>query len=498
MVLDRKDITKIYKRLKKRSERAFMKGSYDKCLKYINLSARVAYQFSWIFKDDELELSLNELSKALLKPVENYSVDESKYVFYDSFSYDNRGLTQQYIRGLMNMDVNFLYITESSYSNDFSHQIFFELKLYDKAKVISIPTELEDKGKIEFIYRQILSYKPSKLLMHLSPYAVSPLVAFYALPKEIIKYQINLTDHAFWLGVGCLDFIFEFRPYGCAISQYQRDINKEKILLLPYYPIVNEIEFQGFPKQCEDKLIIFSGGAYPKIIGENNFFLNLVKNILLSNTEVIFLFAGSGNAEPIKKYISENDLENRLILLGHRFDINEVFKHCDIYMSTYPIGGGLMVQMAAINAKPIISFSTFDKAGTWPEETLCQFKKISITFTSMEKFLVEVNKLITNKDYRISVGKILQDCVITFEKFNQSFINTINNNATQFHFDTVDINVELMCEHNIDFENSNNEFKIHLLKSIKLETLFLSTKIFFWALTYVFTKSFRLKIYRRL
>lgn len=497
MTLDRNDIIRIYNRLKRRAFRAYDCGSYNKCLKYINVSARVAYKFSWIFKDDDLEFLLKEVSKSVFKPAEYFQPDTDKYVFYDSFSYDNKGLTQQYIRALMKLDVSILYISESSRKNDYSQEIFSELIKYNKAEIVEIPKDYKQTKKADLIYKQIIKYNPAKMLMHLAPDSVSPLVAFYALPKEIIKYQINFTDHAFWLGAGCTDFSFEFRPYGCTLSQNQRSIGKERIFLMPYYPIINEVEFQSFPEECKDKVIVFSGGAYPKILGENNFFLNLVYRILLANANAIFLFAGSGDDESIKRFIAENELEKRFILLGHRTDINEVFKHCDIYMSTYPLGGGLMGQFAAINAKPILAYSTIDKINSWTEETVCQFKKIKITHTDINEFLDEAKKLISDEKYRLSYGTALQECVVSIDKFNKTFVDILKNNTNQVQYDFVDVNVDLICKHNIDIEN-NNEFKIDLFKTIKFAVLFISPSIFFWAFTYIFTKSFKLKASRRL
>jgi len=223
MKLDKKDIVTVYDKLKRRAFKAYDSGNYDKCLKYIEISAFIAYKFSWIFKDDDFESLLKKLSKSLLKQVKDYTPDEKRYVFYDSFSYDNCGLTLQYIRALMNLNVSFLYISESSTQNSYSQETLLEIKKYDKSVVFEVPKDIKRKEKIEIIYKQILSYRPSKLLMHLRPHSVNAITAFNALPKDISKYQINLTDHAFWLGVGCLDFTFEFRPYGCALAQICRN-----------------------------------------------------------------------------------------------------------------------------------------------------------------------------------------------------------------------------------------------------------------------------------
>ena len=177
MKLHKQDIVGIYNKLKRRAFLAFDAGDYNKCLNYIEISAKIASRFSWIFKDDDYEKLIKEMSECILKPVENYISDENRYVFYDSFSYDNRGLTQQYIRALMSQGANFLYITESSTRNNYSHQIFSEITKYEKADIYEVPRDVPKRKKIEIIFEQIVSFRPSKLLMHLSPNAVCPLVA---------------------------------------------------------------------------------------------------------------------------------------------------------------------------------------------------------------------------------------------------------------------------------------------------------------------------------
>jgi hypothetical protein len=498
MKLDKQDIIGVYNKLKNRAIKAYELRNYDKCLKYIEISAYIAFRFSWIYKDDVLESLIIGMSKLLLKPVENYMPSVNRYVFYDSFSYDNRGLTQQYIRTLISQGVDFMYITESSKRNNYSNQIFSEITEYKKAEIFEISQDVSRKDRIGIIYQQITSYNPSRLLMHLSPNAVCPLVAMYALPQGITKYQINLTDHAYWLGAGCLDYSLEFRPYGCSISITERRIDEKKVLLLPYYPITTETMFQGFPKECDGKVIIFSGGAYPKILGDNNRFMDLVKQMLLANSEAIFLYAGSGDSIQIDKFITDNGLEKRFLLLGHRSDINEVFRHCDIYMSTYPLGGGLMAQFAAINGKPIISYSTIDKISSWPEETICQLKKMNITRINIDDFLTEAHQLVSNPNYRITYGETLKECVISEDKFIRTYEQTIRNNVNRIPYELQDVNVNNIFMQNIDIENVNNEFKIYLLKSLKLGTLKVSPKILFWAFSYLFSDNFRIKAIRRL
>ena len=133
MKLERKDITRIYERLKGRAFRAYSNGSYNKSLKYIYIAARVAYKFSWIFTDEDLELLMMKISKSLFIPVEHYKPKANNYVFFDSISLDNVGLSQQYIRALIGNNINFLYISDST-RNLRSKNIFWKLKNTIKLK----------------------------------------------------------------------------------------------------------------------------------------------------------------------------------------------------------------------------------------------------------------------------------------------------------------------------------------------------------------------------
>lgn len=56
----------------------------------------------------------------------------------------------------------------------------------------------------------------------------------------------------------------------------------------------------------------------------------------------------------IKKY----QLGDRFYVLGFRNDIIELFRKVDVYIGTYPIGGGLMTQIAASNNLPVVQYAS--------------------------------------------------------------------------------------------------------------------------------------------
>ena len=120
--------------------------------------------------------------------------------------------------------------------------------------------------------------------------------------NNVIRYQINLTDHAFWLGADSIDKCIEFRDYGATISKKYRRIPIESIVKIPFYPIVNiDMKFQGFPFKKKDyQKVFFSGGALYKTFGDDNRFYRIVSNILNQYNDLIFWYAGSGDDSELK------------------------------------------------------------------------------------------------------------------------------------------------------------------------------------------------------
>jgi glycosyltransferase involved in cell wall biosynthesis len=192
--------------------------------------------------------------------------------------------------------------------------------------------------------------------------------------------------------------------------------------------------------------VIFSGGSYNKIYGANGFYLIILKKILDQNPSVIILYAGWGDEEPFKKFIKKNHYEKRLLLLGNRIDINEVVAHCDIYLGTYPIGGGLMTQYAAINGKPIVTFMDSDGNGN----ILNSFFDINpngflkISFSDIEEFLLHINLLVNNKDFRKKIGEKIRSLVITPEQFEIELKQLINTQSNSRNIRTKNIDYDLI------------------------------------------------------
>lgn len=455
MNLTRKDITSAYNKIKRIARKSFDKKKYNDSLAKISIAAKLAYYINFIYTDVELENMLNDISKNIIpKPADFISVG-NRYVFIDSFG-NSKVLALQYLKALISWDVEILYILESYSKIEESKEIRELLNTYSRGTILVVDPELETAEKIKLIFNRISDYKPFKILLHITPWDVIATTVMYAF-NNVTRYQINMTDHAFWLGSCCIDYTIEFRSYGCTVSLEKRNIDKNHILVQPFYPIIKNDVFQGFPVELnEDKVIIFSGGTYYKIFGENDLFFLILKRILEENPSAVILFAGMGNGRNrLENFISSNRLEKRMILLGERKDINEVFKNCDIYLNTYPFGGGLMSQYAAYNAKPILALTKANAFNNDLEDIVFSNsdKKQQICFTNVEDLLQETKRLVNDREYRVYKGQQLKEGIISPEQFSSNLYRLMDTGVNLFPIEKKSINFMAFQDWYLDIHN---------------------------------------------
>lgn len=403
-------------------EKAIAKNDYEQALSFVELSAHLQYQYNFrsSYYDAFLEHSMSTIASRLFDQELVQGKDE-KILFFDYFAYDNRGLTQQYLRALIQLGKKVIFVYEHNNRYYGNIQIQKELNEYENAQVYYLEgtTRVEKAQQLMGIVKQ---EQPGHIFMHISPWDTIPFLVFDRI-KGIKRYQINLTDHAFWLGRGITDINLEFRSYGCNISTQYRNIPVEKSAILPYYPILSPEPFQGFDFDVKDKKIIFSGSAIYKVLGDNLEFFELVKELLSVDEQLIFVFAGSGNKEPILQFARKHHFEDRLFLIGDRTDIFEVVKKIDYFLCTFPFTGALMTQLAVINQIPSFSYVKQDYLFNdvsdlfLKKNTLYQFNNIpelveafkEIYFNADKKTVEEnSNNTITPQEFADNLDAILK------------------------------------------------------------------------------------------
>jgi hypothetical protein len=142
-------------------------------------------------------------------------------------------------------------------------------------------------------------------------------------------------------------------------------------------------------------------------------------------------------------------------LIGNRRDINEVYKHIDIYINTYPFSGSLMMQYAIAHKKPVLSLcdkdlvyvrmdKLFDKA--WDEKFI---------ITDIEKFVQIANQLIRRADYRHQYAGELAEGIDTTLEFEKKFALLLHNNYLQEGIDmrSFEINTHAVANFHINMDN---------------------------------------------
>ena len=91
------------------------KRNYKNACSIIQCCANIAYHLNFKYVDEELENYLFEMSQNLISSPE-FIPNKNRWVFYDSFGLDNRGLTQQYLNALDSWGVEYLYILEKPHN----------------------------------------------------------------------------------------------------------------------------------------------------------------------------------------------------------------------------------------------------------------------------------------------------------------------------------------------------------------------------------------------
>lgn len=432
--LSQREIRKGYKGVKRLAQKYFAEGKTWQSLVFVKHCAVLAQQFNWIYADDELEDLLGRIgSRVVEEKVDSFTSIPGRVVFYDDFC-TSFVLALQYMRALVAQNKEVLYITSKNVSQKTKFDtIVDEVGSYPGVTVKYLHEE-NAFDRIRSLYRLIIDFHPEKLLLHMKAFTYQ-LPVFYVLPSGIERYIINLADQTFWLGKKAIDYSLEFRPFGASISLQRRGLKPEQLLMVPFYPIIDDNPFAGFPQQCTlDKVIIFSGGDLYKVIDKKRMYWKLVKGLLEKYPNTVFLFASKINHKAstiVNDFIRSNKYEDRFFYIDYRKDISEVFKHCDIFMGTCPASGSLMSQLAAYHAKPILQYYYPNTPDDETEQAICINEKFAISHYDEESFYEEAEKLISDRDYRRMKGEILKSAMTQLGQFNDWVSETLATNKSQ-------------------------------------------------------------------
>lgn len=407
-------------------EQQFQQGQFENAANQMGSFAELLYQRTKTVTDDFLEGKMEDLAKNI--PMD-LPAERKKGVafFYDAFGLDLRGLALIYLRALVGLGYHVVYCVDDG------HQPLPHIEgVLSSSGGETVLLSVRGKGQLErarAVCAAVKTYAPEVAFLYTTPSDVGGILAFQKLKGHVKRYQINLTDHAFWLGRNAFDFCLEFRDFGATISRTQRKIPAEKLLKQPYYPVIDrKIPFAGYPfERMPGDFVIFSGGQLYKTKDEAKTYYHVVDAILKTHPQVKFWYARGGQDADMD-WLKER-YPDRFFYTSERKDLYQVLKACDLYLNTYPIIGGLMTQYAAAAGRLPL---TLNDSSDPLEGLLLEPGKLDIVRHDVPSFLALVDKLIKNSAERDRRNHLAEKSVITEAQFRENLGEILQKGTSRY------------------------------------------------------------------
>lgn len=430
---------KYQKKLDSFIDQSIQKKKLEDALIGMNMLNTLKYHWNQTYVDSKMEEQIQSVTEmASIFLAEKISALEKQrqdcILFYDSFGLDLRGLASIYLKALLGTGKRLIYVTVSAAKGNQSTIN----KILENQNVV-VEYINKDCSYVDCIGQLLdifIRYAPIIAFEYNQPWDMDGIITFQLL-RNVVRYKINLTDHAYWSGVSSFDYCIEFRDYGAVISEQYRGIHKEKIIKLPYYPFIDKsVAYNGLPFEENGKKIVFSGGSLYKTIGEGNLYYRIVEEILNMDSSVVFIYAGSGDDSELRRLVLL--YPSRVYHISERKDLFELMKHCYFYLSTYPMIGGLMSQYAAAAGKlPITLKHNDDGCGVLLNE-----EELGINYENSEALLEDVRRLLEDSDYKKEKEKLLQYSLISEQEFEEEIVRLTCSHCTKYHIRKINLDTQ--------------------------------------------------------
>lgn len=459
--MDDKDFSDEYKKKCELIENCIKKKRFNKAFAALSVCSNLQYQWNQVYTDPVLERYAVQLANITHNgSCEWISPLQTKIIFYDGFGLDTRGLALIYLRAFVFLKYDVVYIT----TNDTKQP-----EIEKAIKGSSVVREYISSGwnNIKCLYELqciVNKHRPNKAFFYSLPSDSVGVTFFIQMRNRVKRYQVNLTDHAFWLGVSAIDYCIEFRDYGAGISFHRRGIGKDNLILLPFYPNINmNMSFGGFNFDTTDKKIIFSGGALYKTIDKDLTYYKMVRILLINNRDLIFVYAGNGDDYYLGQLIV--DFPSRVYHIKERRDLYQVMQNITLYLSTYPVTGGLMTQYAAAAGRiPVtLKFDSISDGFLINQQSRC------IEYNSVGELTEDVTRLLSDKAYLRSREAKLEGSISCEEEFTEQLRKLIQSDKTDYRFATEmpDTN-RLIKTYRENFDFAKYELAVANLRNLSL------------------------------
>jgi len=114
-----------------------------------------------------------------------------------------------------------------------------------------------------------------------------------------------------------------------------------------------------------------------------------------------------------------------------------------------------MLQYAAKHGKPIIAYHEAGDVMNLPEEIVNNYQNHYRSYASIEDMTAYAARLIRDEAFRHAEGLVLQDGLMTEERFAEAFLQTITTRLPQWQWDRDRIDYDAFFERYLELENTS-------------------------------------------
>lgn len=414
---------------------AYNIGNINKTLCMLRYITNGYYQTNYKLYDEDIERITVGVAKKILGRT-RIDKSEDTICFYDGFGLLERGLAKIYIEALRKTGYKVVWILYD-YLPDID-LIKEEYSTYENVEVIIIP-KLTIVDRMKELRNVVKKNAPKHIFIYTKPDDVGGIGTLSTVRGDVSRYLIDLTDHAFWIGKCATDYVIAFRNLGCNIERKFRGFDNQQIIFLPYYPCERtEYVYQGmpFPDTCE---FVFAGGAAYKIEGRNAF-SNIVEYILTKYKKMKFVYACSTKNQQLERL--EEKYPNRFFVIDERKDLEQIMKRAKFYLSTYPIGGGLMIQYAAQNRCIPVSLVDKETKVNNSDTVLLRPEILSSSRTSEKEVFDLIDQIMTDDDFYNKMVDATEGQVISSTEFEENIKLLLTKKRTKYIFQYEEVNMD--------------------------------------------------------
>ena len=167
----------------------------------------------------------------------------------------------------------------------------------------------------------------------------------------------------------------------------------------------------------KDDIVLISTGRPHKF--QNKTFWKEIANILRINSKLHYFAIGVKVKDiPFLKDIIDKNLIRRIHCLEWQRDCYELLYIGDIYLDTFPAGGGFSMYEAMSVGLPAVSFENnymkqFDQGDWSPAYEYFSIPELVAERGNFKQFKRIIKKLIENMDYRQRIGKALKEKMLS-------------------------------------------------------------------------------------